>query len=99
MQQYIISKHSYFNFKGIHMNKIAAFQFLILTFLFTSKGITQTCTVGNAVAQLAYGITASGGSANPTNAQGIILAAGTTCLLYTSPSPRDRTRSRMPSSA
>ena len=48
MQQYIISKHSYFNFKGIHMNKIAAFQFLILTFLFTSKGITQTCTVGNA---------------------------------------------------
>ena len=29
-------------------------------------------------------------------------AAGTwvsTCLLYTSPSPRDRTRSRMPSSA
>ena len=25
--------------------------------------------------------------------------AGRTCLLYTSPSPRDRTRSRMPSSA
>ena len=25
--------------------------------------------------------------------------SGTTCLLYTSPSPRDRTRSRMPSSA
>ena len=25
--------------------------------------------------------------------------AFTTCLLYTSPSPRDRTRSRMPSSA
>ena len=25
--------------------------------------------------------------------------AGDTCLLYTSPSPRDRTRSRMPSSA
>ena len=24
---------------------------------------------------------------------------GRTCLLYTSPSPRDRTRSRMPSSA
>ena len=24
---------------------------------------------------------------------------GITCLLYTSPSPRDRTRSRMPSSA
>ena len=27
------------------------------------------------------------------------LGAGKTCLLYTSPSPRDRTRSRMPSSA
>ena len=26
-------------------------------------------------------------------------AAAATCLLYTSPSPRDRTRSRMPSSA
>ena len=28
-----------------------------------------------------------------------LLAGATTCLLYTSPSPRDRTRSRMPSSA
>ena len=28
-----------------------------------------------------------------------ILMLGGTCLLYTSPSPRDRTRSRMPSSA
>ena len=27
------------------------------------------------------------------------IAAKSTCLLYTSPSPRDRTRSRMPSSA
>ena len=27
------------------------------------------------------------------------LNSNTTCLLYTSPSPRDRTRSRMPSSA
>ena len=37
------------------------------------------------------------------NAQGRITSASTasvsTCLLYTSPSPRDRTRSRMPSSA
>jgi len=31
--------------------------------------------------------------------QGRIGYATTTCLLYTSPSPRDRTRSRMPSSA
>ena len=34
---------------------------------------------------------------SPTKEEG---ASGThTCLLYTSPSPRDRTRSRMPSSA
>ena len=30
---------------------------------------------------------------------GDILPSSGTCLLYTSPSPRDRTRSRMPSSA
>ena len=33
-----------------------------------------------------------------SNARGVALAWGS-CLLYTSPSPRDRTRSRMPSSA
>ena len=32
-------------------------------------------------------------------AKGKIYAQSTPCLLYTSPSPRDRTRSRMPSSA
>ena len=31
--------------------------------------------------------------------QSIKIAVITSCLLYTSPSPRDRTRSRMPSSA
>ena len=35
----------------------------------------------------------------PLEAIGIILAVDRICLLYTSPSPRDRTRSRMPSSA
>ena len=30
---------------------------------------------------------------------GMIVILGYICLLYTSPSPRDRTRSRMPSSA
>ena len=30
---------------------------------------------------------------------GLIIFASNICLLYTSPSPRDRTRSRMPSSA
>ena len=34
-----------------------------------------------------------------TNEQALELASTNNCLLYTSPSPRDRTRSRMPSSA
>ena len=34
-----------------------------------------------------------------TSGNSQIQVASTTCLLYTSPSPRDRTRSRMPSSA
>jgi transketolase C-terminal domain/subunit len=33
------------------------------------------------------------------NLQLVVLDVDTSCLLYTSPSPRDRTRSRMPSSA
>ena len=33
------------------------------------------------------------------NTQGLKISHPNTCLLYTSPSPRDRTRSRMPSSA
>ena len=35
----------------------------------------------------------------PQTARGAFACGLTTCLLYTSPSPRDRTRSRMPSSA
>ena len=33
------------------------------------------------------------------NALGYVIVNSISCLLYTSPSPRDRTRSRMPSSA
>ena len=36
------------------------------------------------------------GCASPEGEQGLQIGS---CLLYTSPSPRDRTRSRMPSSA
>ena len=45
--------------------------------------------------------TTNGYTSGTTDYQPSILSAGTvsTCLLYTSPSPRDRTRSRMPSSA
>ena len=34
-----------------------------------------------------------------TSGRGQMISSPNTCLLYTSPSPRDRTRSRMPSSA
>ena len=36
---------------------------------------------------------------DPLLEEGILSGQYGTCLLYTSPSPRDRTRSRMPSSA
>ena len=39
------------------------------------------------------------GSLNAKDKDVIVIGGGDTCLLYTSPSPRDRTRSRMPSSA
>ena len=38
-------------------------------------------------------------ASNVTDEYGVLVLAGPRCLLYTSPSPRDRTRSRMPSSA
>ena len=39
------------------------------------------------------------GSADPVQLNGRGYTMDDSCLLYTSPSPRDRTRSRMPSSA
>ena len=36
---------------------------------------------------------------HPADGKGLLRAHQWLCLLYTSPSPRDRTRSRMPSSA
>ena len=38
-------------------------------------------------------------SQNTNSSEAKYLAGGMTCLLYTSPSPRDGTKSRMPSSA
>ena len=53
--------------------------------------VTGVTTTGSAIVGAAVTINVSGVDAGA----GIITA----CLLYTSPSPRDRTRSRMPSSA
>ena len=48
---------------------------------------------GETITYICYGQNAGG------NSRKVKAYKGNTCLLYTSPSPRDRTRSRMPSSA
>ena len=54
------------------------------TIALTSGSQTQTVTATTAITPIQYTVSS---------------ICTTTCLLYTSPSPRDRTRSRMPSSA
>ena len=45
------------------------------------------------------GIAQTGSDLSPCNRHHIVLAERMRCLLYTSPSPRDKRQSRMPSSA
>ena len=69
----------------------------------TKKGKTSTPTVVVPVMP----VEKEGKKSKPENADTVMFEdvykasnfKSTTCLLYTSPSPRDRTRSRMPSSA
>ena len=63
--------------------------------------IGETAIIGDDC-MLYHGVTLGGTTwdkvkRHPTLKNGVVIGAG--CLLYTSPSPRDRTRSRMPSSA
>ena len=65
------------------------------------KRVIVACPVKGIVAEaeslnVVYGINQS--LYDPSKHK-LVTAASCTCLLYTSPSPRDRTRSRMPSSA
>ena len=64
---------------------------------FNNTMVTVTDAQGNALSWASSGGLGFRGSkkSTPFAAQ----SAAETCLLYTSPSPRDRTRSRMPSSA
>ena len=56
--------------------------------------ITSPCVIIATDGQIAQGLLS-----NLDGFQGLKGAPKQSCLLYTSPSPRDRTRSRMPSSA
>ena len=81
--------------------------------LFEASGLSTSATdvairpvwAGAAVAGPAYPLECSPGDnlaihiAMEKAPRGSILVISRCCLLYTSPSPRDRTRSRMPSSA
>ena len=66
----------------------------------TSDG-SGNVTIDNANADIVLIASEIGGNLTLTtgNASGIIDSGNVTCLLYTSPSPRDRSLSRMPSSA
>ena len=48
---------------------------------------------------MAHGLAANAGEEKITKGYNSMDAMGCICLLYTSPSPRDRQKSRMPSSA
>ena len=54
---------------------------------------------GNLVVSLAAGIPTAYLESRLPEGSSVVRVMPNTCLLYTSPSPRDRTRSRMPSSA
>ena len=54
---------------------------------------------GNTLFLIRYGTVSILRKDRQSGAEEEIATLGTGCLLYTSPSPRDRTRSRMPSSA
>ena len=56
-------------------------------------------TLGNDLYTIYGGINAASGKQSSITVNSIIATNGRTCLLYTSPSPRDKRQSRMPSSA
>ena len=70
---------------GITPN-VPAMHLMVVSYLANQRQGTQSTLTRSEV---------SGGGKKPWRQKG----SGRACLLYTSPSPRDRTRSRMPSSA
>ena len=78
---------------------------VVVTFFENGGGETLSVGVQPPGALSEQPLTANPDNQTPTNGTGGNLSVsydyyhGSCCLLYTSPSPRDRTRSRMPSSA
>ena len=63
-----------------------------------NNNTTYYCIFNQGTTEFEVGLgTLDGSSANLTRTT--VISSSNSCLLYTSPSPRDRTRSRMPSSA
>ena len=71
-----------------------------LTFTVTSEAVALVDWAGSKKAYAgSYEIEFSTGGKAASHVEKYAVAATTTCLLYTSPSPRDKRQSRMPSSA
>ena len=85
---------------GLTDTTVVAGEYDYATVTVDSKGRVTQATTGTPVTSLntldgSIAVVAGDGTSVITNASTNTI----TCLLYTSPSPRDRTRSRMPSSA
>ena len=76
---------------------------LLLPALWQSYKVYNSQRIVNAINQVPESLTEYDPEVTGTAHPGVLLeiasALSAGCLLYTSPSPRDRTRSRMPSSA
>ena len=79
--------------------RIFSYSILAITFIFLINNVLTVWFEWPGVKKLFahYGLFGFKKLSNPL--EGSLLTTAYICLLYTSPSPRDRTRSRMPSSA
>ena len=68
-------------------------------FIFVLGGVMSGLGKGISASSVGYLLKSAGLKVNILKLDPYLNVDPGTCLLYTSPSPRDRTRSRMPSSA
>ena len=92
-----VKKSSYSKKKKIKKNIPNGIAYVLSTFNNTIISIADTG--GNVVSWASAGQKGFKGSRKSTPYAAQVAADSAACLLYTSPSPRDRQKSRMPSSA